>query len=401
MGAAQVRAQRTANEANLAMNEQTNLMNKQIADERNHLEIEMMREQNDWNLEQWNRENEYNSPEQQMQRLRDAGLNPLLFFGGSNSSGVSGTQSAVSPPSLDAPIMQAGHVEPEFGNPMITSGALNQIAGAFKNFGDYSKAMSESGLNSQQFSFVSDMSKRGINPELIKARTSLELFNQLVTSGKYQVPQIEAIIRDYNQRSNFNAWSAEVRRQEVDNLKEQYEGIRFTNKFNKDKAPLELAKLAVECRDIYLGTNIKASVAESQINLANQQAGLAQAQSGLVGAQTEQVEEQTQGVRYENAVKRLRAGLADMGINPDDKHLPFFMGLGLNIAENKIAPQKVSTFFDAVGDAELRSWKSLSEGHADLTKFDLYGQPSGFLGAGAQVNSTWKDIKDFFFRLGS
>lgn len=34
------------------------------------------------NLEQWNRENEYNSPSAQRQRLRDAGVNADLFYGG-------------------------------------------------------------------------------------------------------------------------------------------------------------------------------------------------------------------------------------------------------------------------------------------------------------------------------
>lgn len=36
--------------------------------------------QNEWNLAQWNRENEYNSPEQQLARLKAAGLNPNLAY---------------------------------------------------------------------------------------------------------------------------------------------------------------------------------------------------------------------------------------------------------------------------------------------------------------------------------
>lgn len=39
----------------------------------------MWNAQNAWNLEQWNRQNEYNTPESQVQRLRDAGLNPLYY----------------------------------------------------------------------------------------------------------------------------------------------------------------------------------------------------------------------------------------------------------------------------------------------------------------------------------
>lgn len=43
---------------------------------------------NAWNLEQWNRENEYNSASAQVQRMRDAGLNPLYYgLDGSSASG--------------------------------------------------------------------------------------------------------------------------------------------------------------------------------------------------------------------------------------------------------------------------------------------------------------------------
>lgn len=42
--------------------------------------------QNKWNKEQWDRENAYNSPSQQMQRFKDAGLNPNLIYGQSNTS---------------------------------------------------------------------------------------------------------------------------------------------------------------------------------------------------------------------------------------------------------------------------------------------------------------------------
>lgn len=40
---------------------------------------EMYARQNAWNLEAWNKTNEYNTPTAQIQRLRDAGLNPLYY----------------------------------------------------------------------------------------------------------------------------------------------------------------------------------------------------------------------------------------------------------------------------------------------------------------------------------
>lgn len=384
MSSSQVKAQRLANEANVS-----------IANKSNDTSIELMREQNQWNLDQWERENLYNSPEQQRQRLEAAGLNPLLLEGWSSGNASGPAQAA------NLPQIATAQVQPEYADPQIKANAFQQIAGAFKNFGEFSKSMSESGMNVQQFSFVRDMALKGYNPEIIKARSALEMYNQLITQGKYQVPQIEAIIRDYDQRANFNAWAAEVRRQEVDKIRAEYEGIKFTNKFNADKAPLELAKIYAEVRDIFLGTDIKKSVAESQINLADQQAALAQSQAGLASAQTEKVDEETQGVRYDNAVKHFKARLADIGINPDDKHLPFFLGVGMNVLDNKVPAWKVSQLFDAVGDAEMRSWKSLSEGHADLSKFNLYGDPSGPFSVIPGASMVGKDMKDWFFHLFS
>lgn len=49
--------------------------------------------QNAWNLEMWNKTNEYNNPTNQLQRLRDAGLNPLYFgLDGSSAGGLTSAQ---------------------------------------------------------------------------------------------------------------------------------------------------------------------------------------------------------------------------------------------------------------------------------------------------------------------
>lgn len=40
--------------------------------------------QRNWNEDMWNRQNAYNTPSMQMQRLKDAGLNPALMYGQGN-----------------------------------------------------------------------------------------------------------------------------------------------------------------------------------------------------------------------------------------------------------------------------------------------------------------------------
>lgn len=75
-----------------------NRKNRKFAEEQSEKQRQwsekMFQETNAWNLEQWNRENEYNSPLNQVQRLRDAGLNPLYYGldGNGNASALESAQ---------------------------------------------------------------------------------------------------------------------------------------------------------------------------------------------------------------------------------------------------------------------------------------------------------------------
>ena len=71
----------------------------QKAENQKTREYNMMlaRYQNQENLAQWNRQNQYNLPEKQMQRLRQAGLNPDLMY----SNGTVGN-------SMSSPEMTSG-----------------------------------------------------------------------------------------------------------------------------------------------------------------------------------------------------------------------------------------------------------------------------------------------------
>lgn len=58
-------------------------------------------------LEMWNRNNVYNSPEAQMQRLKDAGLNPALVYGQGAVGNASGSM-----PKYNAPTMDYSYIPP-------------------------------------------------------------------------------------------------------------------------------------------------------------------------------------------------------------------------------------------------------------------------------------------------
>ena len=108
-----------ANKKNVQMNRETNEMNRQINQESYDYQMRMQNMQNAWNLAQWNRENEYNSPAAQVQRVREAGLNPYFESGVGTGEASSLQSSAASLPAMQA--MQAGEVKPlDFSG--VTSG---------------------------------------------------------------------------------------------------------------------------------------------------------------------------------------------------------------------------------------------------------------------------------------
>ena len=62
--------------------------NDKSAEEQRDWSERMFDKQNEWSLNMWNKQNEYNSPSAQVQRLRDAGLNPLYYGLDGSSAGA-------------------------------------------------------------------------------------------------------------------------------------------------------------------------------------------------------------------------------------------------------------------------------------------------------------------------
>ena len=100
-----------ANSANLAENQKNRDFNSREALKQRQFEAEQARLANEFSANQaqlafqresgfaqkmWKMENDYNSPNAQLQRLRDAGLNPNLF-GGDNTAGSVGSASSSAP----------------------------------------------------------------------------------------------------------------------------------------------------------------------------------------------------------------------------------------------------------------------------------------------------------------
>lgn len=119
----------TSNLANIWLNSQNNKQNAKQWKEYVNLQRELQNSQNAWNLAQWNRQNEYNSPANQMNLLRQAGLNPNLVYGnlaGASAGSLESAGADISSPTPNnaAQVSGFGDLGPQIGN-MIMQKELN------------------------------------------------------------------------------------------------------------------------------------------------------------------------------------------------------------------------------------------------------------------------------------
>lgn len=177
-------SQESANEANLKIARENNAFNERL-----------MNKQDALNYEAWKRQNEYNTPSAQVQRLKEAGLNPYLMMSNGNQIGTASSQNSSSMASSSGnPNMQA--YDPSSG----ISNGVNALGGAIANYINMKKAESEIAkmnienklLEQQIVSVTKDNeSKSLMNDEILRGfkfdnyKKSAEYENQL-WSNRYQ-----------------------------------------------------------------------------------------------------------------------------------------------------------------------------------------------------------------------
>lgn len=168
---------RETNEANRQMNEENNRAMAELAEHANQWNWANMQAQNEWNIQQWNRENEYNSPSAQMQRLIQAGINPVSGLGGVSAGEAHHLESAVPAPANVAS-SNPSHYEP----PLIDLSGLNAVGESAVN----------SFINAQQFLLKKAETKSAIKKTeaetaLIESQKETQDFTNKVNSESFSV----------------------------------------------------------------------------------------------------------------------------------------------------------------------------------------------------------------------
>lgn len=211
----------------------SNSTNLQAVRETNQAQKELAEYQWEQNIQQWKRENEYNSPQEQMNRLAQAGLNPYLVYENGNAIMPAGSS-----PNYEAPNLQAYQQQ---ASPLQDIGKGVQQAGAtmFDNY--LRKEMQEAQLTKMYY-----------DNEYTIARTSTEVVNeQLATlekalkSGLITKQEIENTYLPDMLMSSLRETEAGITKtkEEVDNIKKtrslidaQIAGQQATTKLTEKQA---------------------------------------------------------------------------------------------------------------------------------------------------------------------
>lgn len=149
--ASNVGIQKMINDSNERIAKWANETNLQLADKNNRANRDLSELAYRQNLEQWSRENEYNSPLQQMQRYKDAGLNPNLIYGQQNLSASS--------PQLKYERQEAGHVAPYQRQASNVKLELGDVFQSIMDFATYKNQLRKSNAEADSAEYQADIAK--------------------------------------------------------------------------------------------------------------------------------------------------------------------------------------------------------------------------------------------------
>ncbi len=155
-------------------------------------DLDMWNRQSQWNREQWDIQNEYNLPANQMQRLRDAGLNPNLIYGNGAAGGQAGKIDQATMPKYNPARANYSHLPVN----------IPDMLGQYQNFK----------LKNAQIDNVEAQTR--VAKE--KALTEMEL-----RAGRYDSYKYGNQIKYHNARYQeaFNELERDRRKQQVENMR--------------------------------------------------------------------------------------------------------------------------------------------------------------------------------------
>jgi len=162
------------------------------------------------NRENWRMQNEYNSPAQQMQRLKEAGLNPNLVYGnGATATGGSISSSSANTPQGQAPRLEPGRIVSGYLDAQLREVQIDQgkASVAIMEQDKLNKALQSQLINAQiqKLGADTESTKFGLSQSQRLADYSVEaakLGNQK-TAQDIQIGAKDYVLRELQNGSNL------------------------------------------------------------------------------------------------------------------------------------------------------------------------------------------------------
>lgn len=239
-GALGLSGQDSANKQNLEIAR----MNRDMQRETNRQQLEMFERQLAENRWYYNNTNEYNSPSAQVQRLKNAGINPA-FVMGNNSTAEASSLSAPAAPSLTAPAVNA-QVQP-LDYSFIGNGAFTAVNAFYQNRlldAQKDKTLNDSSLSAANAfrtwqgnpsylrSLENQANKTGFEGDLARSELAYiqavngQRISQMFNDTRMQEKQMKIADEQYNQLIVNNAlaqieklYAPRIKQEELNNLR--------------------------------------------------------------------------------------------------------------------------------------------------------------------------------------
>lgn len=208
-----------------------NATNKAIADETNALNYQMSQEQMQWSSEQQQKQNEYNSIGQQIQRGREAGVNPAAIIGQQYSSAV---QSSL--PSYSINPAQAAHMQPS----LLGDNSLSSIGQSISSALQADAQIKQTKANTKGTDLASDYQK--IQNSIAEQLGKLDIGLKKSEINKLSIDMMQGLadIEQTNEQVNLI-------KQNLSNLKEDEISKKIENAYKSDTMQANLNLLKSQC----------------------------------------------------------------------------------------------------------------------------------------------------------
>ena len=298
-----------------------NDINLRIARETNQQQYQMFQEQNAFNERMYNEMQNYNTPAAQMQRYRDAGINPYIAAGNVQTGNA---QSALQ--SAPAPQMNVAQVSPETGLGSAVQSGVMQASNVLAQFAQNELALSQASKNRAEAGWIDRLNGAQFNKmtaetnNLYQQGSLLGLDYKLKsdTLGNYIRLSDLSVVNAEKTNEQLNAITQSVRLENA--LKNINLGIQ--SKHGEDMFKATLAKTIVEA--FAMKASVRQRDAQIAIDKQNANTNAKNAQTNAYNAQTNRVNSQTNAAVGSAQIKSLIANSIETtsrstGIDIDNK----------------------------------------------------------------------------------